>query len=321
MKASLGIDTSNYTTSTALLGEDGTIQQCKKQLQVASGDLGLRQNDAVFAHVKQLGGLLENLFEGNEKLICAVGCASYPRDSEDSYMPCFLSGKMVSQSVAAVLGVPLFEFSHQAGHIAAALFETKQNELFEREFLAFHVSGGTTQCLLVQPDETGKKPFKIAVIAESLDLYAGQLIDRTGAILGLSFPSGPALEELAKESGKRFPVKIAFKGLDCCLSGVENQCRKLLSDGEESVDVARFCIDSIERAVFGMTMRVIKKYPGRRIVYSGGVMGNSIIRDSIEKHFDAVFASPGFSSDNAAGIAVLCEKSYQKSLGKGKNPI
>ena len=317
MKAFLGIDTSNYTTSTALLCEDGTIKQFKKQLPVARGELGLRQSDAVFAHVKQLGNLLEGLLAGNEKLICAVGAASYPRDDEGSYMPCFLSGKMGGKSVAAALGIPLFEFSHQAGHIAAALYETKQNELFEREFLAFHVSGGTTQCLLVTPDETGKTPFKIAVIAESLDLHAGQLIDRAGAMLGLGFPSGPALEELAKGSRKKNAVKIAFKGLNCCLSGVENQCRRLLSDGEEPRDIARFCIDSIGHAVLDMTTRVLEKYPGRRLVYVGGVMSNSIIRDSITKRFDAVFASPGFSTDNAAGIAVLCEKSFNK----GENPI
>lgn len=319
----LGIDTSNYTTSAAILSADGEIVQRKAPLPVAEGAVGLRQSDAVFGHVKQMGPLIDALFQDCGKLtgekgqlICAIGVSVSPRDETGSYMPCFLAGKMCAQSIAAALGKPLYEFSHQAGHISAALHDTGLRELFNEEFLAFHVSGGTTQCLLVAPDKAGEKPFAIKTVARSLDLHAGQVIDRVGAMLGLPFPAGPHLEKLAVGADKSFPVKVGMKGADCCLSGVENQCAAMLEHGEQPENVARFCIDSIGHAVLKMTEQAVKAYPGRKLVYAGGVMSNSIIRDSVTKRFDAAFASPEFSSDNAAGIAVLCERTYLRGRSR-----
>lgn len=309
----LGIDTSNYTTSVAFLRDNSNIMQSKMPLPVAAGTLGLRQSDAVFAHVKQLGGLIKQLLLSIDEDINAVGVSVSPRDEAGSYMPCFLVGKMCAESISAVLHTPLYEFSHQSGHIAAAIRDTKQDALFSQEFLAFHVSGGTTQCLLVSPDEKGEKPFEIATISQSLDLYAGQVIDRVGTMLGLKFPAGAGLEKLASASVMKYPVKIAFKGLDCCLSGIENQCRKLLEEDAKPCDIARFCIDSVEHAILGMTERVISKYPDKKLLYAGGVMSNVQIRECITRKFSAAFASPAFSSDNAAGIAVLCEKMYTRS--------
>lgn len=306
----LGIDTSNYTSSAAILDDGGEIIQDKLPLPVADGAVGLRQSDAVFAHVKQLGPLMERMIMRYGGDIHAVGASVSPRDEAGSYMPCFLAGQMCARSVAAALKVPFYEYSHQAGHIAAALYDTGSERLFAQEFLAFHVSGGTTQCLLVSPDETGGKPFKITTLARSLDLHAGQVIDRVGAMLGLKFPAGPELTALALESRREYTGRIAFKGLDCCLSGVENQCRGLLNNGEAPRDIARFCIGAVERAILEMTGRALSVYPGRELVYAGGVMSSSIIRESITRRYGARFASPAFSADNAAGIAVLCGKSY-----------
>lgn len=308
----LGIDTSNYTTSVAFLREAASMAQQKAPLSVAAGAVGLRQSDAVFAHVKQLGDSLKRLLTGVDENIAAVGVSVAPRDEAGSYMPCFLAGKMCAESVAAALHVPLYEFSHQAGHIAAAIFDAKQDFLFEREFLAFHVSGGTTQCLLVSPAKDSEKPFHIATIAQSLDLHAGQVVDRVGAMLGLAFPAGAALERLAEASARKYPVKIAFKGLDCCLSGVENQCRKLLDDGMEPCDIAKFCLDSIATAILGMTERVAAEYPERPLLYAGGVMSNKMLQNRIAQRFDAFFASPAFSADNAAGIAVLSKRMHTR---------
>lgn len=319
----LGIDTSNYTTSAAFLKNDGEMVQVKAPLPVLEGSVGLRQNDAVFAHVKMLGSLLERLFADSSEQVDAIGVSVSPRDETGSYMPCFLTGKMCAQSLAAVLHTGLYEFSHQAGHIAAVIFDTELSNLFEQEFIAFHVSGGTTQCLLVRPDKTGVKPFEITTVAESLDLHAGQVIDRAGAMLGLKFPSGAALEQLARESQTDYPVKVAFKGMSCCLSGIENQCRDLLDKNVKPCDVARFCLKSVEWAVLEMTRRVLDVYPDRTLVYAGGVMGNAMIRDSVTRSFSAqcggvYFASPDFSADNAAGIAALCGRAYRRKGGESE---
>ncbi len=307
--AYLGIDTSNYTTSAAFLRDGGDIIQKKSPLEVGRGKIGLRQSDAVFAHVKQLGGLLEETIGANGESISAVGVSVAPRDEAGSYMPCFLAGKLAAQSAAAALGVC---FSHQAGHVAAALYSSAQTELFNKEFLALHLSGGTTQCLRVLPGD-GSRPFFIETVAKTLDLNAGQVIDRVGALLHLGFPAGPQLESLARGATVKAPVKVAFKGRNCCLSGVENQCESLLKSGYGPADVAMFCINSVAAAALGMCERVLAEYPGLKLVCAGGVMSNSFIRESFVERFGAVFASPEFSADNAAGVAVLCAMTHKRT--------
>lgn len=76
------------------------MRQQKQLLPVREGELGLRQSDAVFAHVKQLGALVEALFEAGPPPLAGVGASVRPRDAEGSYMPCFLVGEAVAQSVA-----------------------------------------------------------------------------------------------------------------------------------------------------------------------------------------------------------------------------
>lgn len=311
----LGIDTSNYTTSVALYDDTkGQIHQNKQLLPVKDGAVGLRQSDAVFSHVKQLGELMERLLEHvGHVSIAAVGVSARPRDMEGSYMPCFLVGEMAAQTAASLLGIPLFRFSHQAGHIAAALFSAGQLALKDAPFAAFHLSGGTTDALLVKPDRA--HVFQIEPFAASLDLKAGQAVDRVGAMLDLPFPAGPALEKLALESEKTYHVKPTMKGKDCSLSGIENRCRRMLDEGEPKSGVARFCIDSILSALSEMTVQVKKEHGDLPVVYSGGVMSNRIIREAIVKKHGGYFAEPAFSADNAAGIAVLTS-----IIGKGDMP-
>ena len=300
----VGIDTSNYTTSAALYDtQSGEIIQSKQLLPVKDGALGLRQSDAVFVHMKQIGERMEQLLP--EALpLAGVGVSVRPRDLPGSYMPCFLAGEAVARSVAAAVGAPLFCFSHQAGHIAAALYSAGRLDLFHSRFAAFHLSGGTTDCLIVSPGTD--MPFAVTTFATSLDLKAGQAVDRVGGMLGLSFPAGRALEALALTSTKRYQPKIPFKGKDCSLSGIENRCRTMLEKGEAVCDIARFCLDSIRVTVEQMTKDLRETYGAALpILYAGGVMCNSIIRGEITERYGGFFAEPAFSADNAAGITVL----------------
>lgn len=300
----LGIDTSNYTSSAAVYdAEKNEIIQQKKLLPVKEGELGLRQSDAVFAHVKQLGGIVSSLFDGNRYPIEGIGVSTRPRDIEGSYMPCFLVGDMVTKTVSSVLSVPRYEFSHQQGHIAAALFSAGRLDLINEKFIAFHLSGGTTEALLVTPDEN--RIIKCEKVAGSADLKAGQAVDRVGVMLGLPFPAGKYLEELALSSTAKFKIKPTMKGAECCLSGIENKCRKMLDSGEKHEDIALFCLKSVEAALCGMTEALIAEYGKLPLIYAGGVMSNKIIRKTMEEKYGGIFAKPEYSSDNAAGIAVL----------------
>ena len=306
----LGIDTSNYTTSAALVLESGQAVQEKRLLPVKEGALGLRQSDALFHHTRQLPELLEALFSRFPARLCGVGVSTRPRNANGSYMPCFLAGEAVARGIAAALRIPLVPTAHQDGHLMAALYSCRRLDLAQRRFLAFHVSGGTTEALLVEPDE--RAFFSVRLVAGSLDLKAGQAVDRVGGMLGLAFPAGKALEELALSWKEPVQVRPVLRGCDCSLSGVENQCRALLCKKEPPQKIARYCIEWIAAAIEEMTRRLLAQYGGLPVVYAGGVMSNTIIRQRLESRFGGLFAEPAFSTDNAAGVALLCQKGVER---------
>lgn len=310
----LGIDTSNYTTSVAIYDSDsGEILQRKKLLPVKSGERGLRQSDAVFHHTAQLAPLLEELLAEAGTELSALGASEKPRNAVGSYMPCFTVGVNTARCICSVRSLPLFGFSHQCGHIAAALWSAgKYDELSRRKFIAFHVSGGTTEMLLVSPDENDI--FDIKIIGKTLDLNAGQAVDRVGLMLSLDFPCGAALERLALQGERVCRPKVFVKNGDCSLSGLENKCAQLLSNGESRENTARFCIDYIAEALDKMTEYALGEYGELPLVYAGGVMSNSIIRERFFDKYGGFFAKPEFSCDNAAGTALMA---YGRMRGNG----
>ncbi len=300
----LGIDTSNYTTSVALYNSDtNEIISKKKLLPVKSGEKGIRQSDAVFHHTVQLPELIDELFDGKKLDIAGVGVSVKPCNEEGSYMPCFLVGISVAVSISNALNVPLYRFSHQDGHIVAALYSADKINTLTQKFIAFHISGGTSQALLVEPDE---KYFKTKIISDSLDLKAGQAVDRVGISLGLKFPCGPELERHALNSNRELQkLKVFRRDGNFSLSGVENKCKKMLDDGESSEDISMFCLSYIYSAIDDTINEILTNYGNLPIVFSGGVMSNSIIRKELMKKYNSYFAEPYYSSDNACGIAIL----------------
>ena len=297
----LGFDTSNYTTSVALYRAlDDMLRQQKRLLPVKEGERGLRQSDALFHHTCQLPDLVEALAPRD---VTCVAVSDRPREAEGSYMPCFLAGVGAARQLAAVLNVPLHTFTHQQGHVAAAIYGAGDLSLFEKRFLAFHVSGGTTDALLVEPH--GERVITCRQVAGSLDLKAGQLIDRVGVAMGLAFPAGPAMEQLALSASQIYSPRVSMDGVNCHLSGAENQCRAQIEKGVAPAEVARFCLDMVRVTLEEMTVRLLAEYGDLPLLYAGGVMSNSIIKQAITERFGGLFAPPVLSADNAAGIALL----------------
>lgn len=301
----LGIDTSNYTTSAAVyFSDENRIVQCKKLLPVKEGALGLRQSDAVFHHTKQLPEIIGQLAENiGDVRFSAVSASARPRNTEGSYMPCFLCGEGFARSYSVLQNIPFYTASHQTGHILAALYSADRLNLVNERFIAFHVSGGTTDCLLCEPDK--ENILNISEISTSLDLNAGQAVDRVGLMLGLGFPCGKELEKLAVNADRHFKVKPVLKNGCCCLSGLENKCRNMLDNGESRENIAAYCLDFIAAAVISMTDYAVNKYGSIPLVFAGGVMSDRLIKDKIILQYNsASFAEPEFSCDNASGIAV-----------------
>lgn len=302
MSGFLGFDTSNYTTSVAIY-DDAQVVQRKRLLPVKDGERGIRQSDAVFHHTKAYAELLEDALSSYSGEIKAVGASVTPTTQNGSYMPCFLVGENAAKSVASALKVPYYRFSHQQGHIAAALYSAKRTDLLDKSFLAFHISGGTTDLVLCEPD--AESIIKITPVSSSSDLKAGQAVDRIGVKMGIPFPAGVGVEKLAEKSDRAFKNKIKLNDGFCSLSGLENKCLKMLENGEPKEDTARFLLCYIADTVTAMTEYALEKFGQLPVVFAGGVMSNKIIKNIIASRFDASFAEPEFSCDNAAGIAFL----------------
>ena len=317
----VGIDTSNYTTSVALCDYDGVvIANLKAPLAVKSGERGLRQSDAVFAHTKNLPALMDKLSLILEEYdTIAVGVSATPRKVEGSYMPCFLSGIVAAHSFAAQNRLPIYKTAHQNGHVMAALYSSGETErLMKQRFLAFHVSGGTTEALLVTPSEDGHD-ISVELVGETEDINAGQAIDRIGVMLGLDFPAGRELEALAKSyNGTLEKKKICVKNCRCNLSGVENIANSLYDRGESKEKIAAFTFDFIQRTLSEMAVQILEKYGNMPILFAGGVMSNKLMRKELSKQFDAMFAEPEYSADNAAGVALLCRLAYMADKEQNK---
>lgn len=312
MKYFLGIDTSNYRTSAAICDENGTpVKQIRKLLPVKDGELGLRQSEALFEHTKALPFIIEELGSWD---ITAVGYSARPRDVEGSYMPCFLAGESVARSIAATFGVKAYDFSHQAGHVKAAAYSCKDKLLkngksffditeHSGKFITFHLSGGTTEALLYQNGA-------LTILGQTLDLNAGQAVDRVGVMLGLPFPSGEQLEALACGMPQSKGLKISVKGYDCNLAGLENIAAKMYQSGTRAEEIAAFTLDFILKTVDKMTENILTDYAGLPILYAGGVSSCKRIADALTRKYECAFAAPELSGDNAVGTALLCRQRY-----------
>ena len=318
----LGIDTSNYTTSAAICdGEGNILLNAKAPLPVKEGERGLRQSDAVFHHVKNLPEVSRQagriMDENREKTLVSVGCSATPRDSDGSYMPCFLSGLAAAEMTANVYGVPVVRVSHQAGHIMAALTSACVNSGADRDgimgdrFLAFHVSGGTTDVLLCEPDE--KRIFRITRIGGTKDINGGQAIDRTGVRMGLSFPCGAEMDKAALTFDGKLPKpKITVDGAWCNLSGLENKAAARFEETGSIPGTSAYTLDFIAKTLEKITQNVLREYGDMPVIYAGGVMSSRYIRRTLETY--GMFSDAQYSADNAAGVALLAREYHRRGI-------
>ena len=244
----------------------------------------------------------------SEYELVAIGASERPRNVDGSYMPCFLCGIAARDSMLAATGVRGYGFSHQCGHIMAALYSSGRIDLLEKEFCAFHVSGGTTEVLRVNKSGAA---FSAELVGGTADINAGQLIDRVGVYMGLPFPAGAHIERLALENETRVP-SIRLKANDCKvnLSGAENLAISLFDKTGDARLTSAYVLSFVAKALSLLASAYEEKFGSTEFVFAGGVMSNSIIKSALSKQFNASFATPACSADNAVGIACLAVRAY-----------
>ncbi len=307
----IGFDTSNYRTSVAAVTLDGEILVNHRELlPVSNGERGLRQSDAVFAHIRQLRHSEEALRASlGGRRIAAVAASTRPRDGEESYMPVFQVGFTAGSMLAAALNVPFYETTHQRGHLAAAMAGTTLEN--EDRLLAVHLSGGTTDLLVMDSE-------KVVQIGGSADLHAGQLVDRAGVAMGLPFPSGEELEKLALRGKSEGLLGCSLdKGdLTCHLSGAETKVQQWIQAGTMlREDIAREIYDLLARTLARMLKAGAEKTGLKKALVTGGVAASALLRQLLEERRlktrgcpEIVFGKPEMSGDNAVGVALIGAK-------------
>ncbi len=300
----LGIDTSCYTTSIAIVDGCGNIAyEAKKMLEVKKGSRGLRQSDAFFQHAINLPEMFEQIPDTMINGISEVWVSTKPRNVADSYMPVFTAGFKFAKVISKCLGVPLYETSHQEGHIRAVCMGLNMD--YKGSYLAVHLSGGTTEILSFGFDDEQNRA-DIEIVAKTLDISAGQLLDRVGVAGGFEFPAGKYLDEICEKSRLKFPVSL--KGNDFNFSGAESWGMRYLNDGVDMKYIADGLFNAIACTLYGSLSNIAGDTGVYDVLMTGGVassvsLRNKLVAMSSESELRFHFAGAGYCADNARGVA------------------
>lgn len=298
----LGIDTSCYTTSAAIYDEDGSIHEERIVLSVKLGKRGLSQSEMVYQHVRNLPKLFKKLSVYAQD-IKGIGVSAFPRRRADSFMPAFLVGKGSAEILGNVLHVPVYEFSHQENHAMAAICDFK--ELWGKKLYVMHLSGGTNDVLKVDWEND---QMVISDVMHSLDITAGQYIDRIGVSLGLKFPCGHELEILASKGKGTYTPPIANVKGAFSFAGPETKVQKdILLKKYTKEDISQGVLKTIADALIkGLSKANLDV--NRGFIAIGGVMANMYLRERLvqfanKKGMSMYFAKSKYSTDNSTGNA------------------
>lgn len=308
MPTILAIDTSNYTTSISVVRNNMILSDRRQLLTVEEGKRGLQQSEAIFKHIKNLPVLMEMTMNDIDcTRIDAVGVSDRPRPIDESYMPVFKAGESFAGFLSSYLKKPLFRFSHQEGHIEAGVFSSGYDT--KNDFIALHLSGGTTEILKVM---CNKNRYSVDIIGGTSDINAGQFIDRVGVKLGLGFPCGNTMDILASSGNyKNCFLTPSTHNEKLSFSGPETAAIRFVEENFKHEDICAGVFENISRSLIKVLERCMKKYNINNILFVGGVSSSNYIRKYMKMNLNNVnlnFCKPKYSTDNSVGIALLCSK-------------
>lgn len=311
----LGIDTSCYTTSVAVLDKEGNLLEDERiMLDVKKGHCGLKQSEMVFQHTRNLPKLLKKVFNRHDMKILGIGVSEKPRTLKESYMPAFLVGLGIAEVISLAVKCPITKLSHQENHLQAGLWSA--NGPKSNKFLMVHASGGTTEIHLVKLDDN-RSIETIDLVGKTLDLNAGQFVDRVGVALGAEFPAGMKLEKLAKRATEKVAVPVSVQKNNLSFSGPETAVQKMIEQNIDHEKIALGVEYSIGEAFYRVLNNISLKLNINEVLLVGGVMSNQYIREYIitklKKKKIFVFVPDNiYSKDNAVGTAEYVRKHLEK---------
>lgn len=229
-----------------------------------------------------------------------------------------LIGLSAAKAFAWANGLPLLPINHMAGHIYAA----RLVEPLEFPLMALLVSGGHTE--LVYMEEDGS----FEIIGETRDDAAGEAYDKVGRVLGLSYPSGKEIDELAHqgEDTYDFPrAMIKEDNFDFSFSGLKSAFINLTHNAEqrgEELDRKNLAASfqaSVVEVLVTKTIKACKAYPVKQLIVAGGVAANQGLRETMSAVISAqlpamklIVPPLRLCGDNAAMIGAAAHVELQK---------
>ncbi len=310
----LGIETSCDETGVAIYhSQRGLVHHLLySQIEMHSEYGGVVPELASRDHIRKLIPLIKQLL--HESKLTKIDITVIAYTAGPGLMGALLVGAATAQSLAFAWQIPAVAVHHMEGHLLAPMLEENPPEF---PFVALLISGGHT--LLVKVESIGN----YELLGESLDDAAGEAFDKTAKLLGLNYPGGVKLSELAK-SGQvrfRFPQPMTDRpGLDFSFSGLKtfalNTFQKCEKTDQDKADIALAFQNAVAETLAIKCRRALQQTDLKTLVVAGGVSANTQIRTTlmamIEKENGQIFfPRPEFCTDNGAMIAYA---GYQRFL-------
>jgi len=304
----LGIETSCDETGVALYDLDVNrllAHAVYSQVAMHAAYGGVVPELASRDHIRRLIPLSRGLFRQTGRAVGELGAVAYTEGP--GLVGALLVGAAFARGIAFALGVRAIGIHHLEGHLLSPLLARRAPRF---PFVALLVSGGHTQ--LMRVDDVGR----YSLLGETQDDAAGEAFDKTAKLLGLGYPGGPALSQLA-ESGApgryHLPRPMISSGdLEFSFSGLKTAVLHLVRGAEPSVqfhaDVARAFQEAIVEVLVAKCVLAMSATGLTQLVVAGGVGANRQLRTALDatalhQGFDVFYPEPELCTDNGAMIA------------------
>ena len=269
-------------------------------------------------HIRFILPLLDELFNKTNKNVTELDAVAYTKGPGLS--GALLVGASVAESLAMSLDIPTIPIHHLEGHLLSPFLENDQPTF---PFLALLVSGGHSQLIHVR----GLGDYEI--IGDTLDDAAGEAFDKSAQLLGLGYPGGAALSNLASTGSSFYSLPkplINSDDLNFSFSGLKTAVLNLVKkeqplDEIKKANIAYAFQESITDVLTTKCLKALNEKNLSCLVVSGGVGANRQLRDKLkslsQKHyFQLFFPSLEFCTDNGAMIAIAGFFRHQLSQNK-----
>ncbi len=301
----LGIESSCDETGIGIYSSEKGLLSHKlySQIELHSDYGGVVPELASRDHIQKTLPLIKEALESSKIALQDLSGVAYT--AGPGLAGALLVGSSIAQSLAWGLGIPALGVHHMEGHLLAPLLVSSKLNF---PFVALLVSGGHT--MLVEVDGIGR----YNIMGESLDDAVGEAFDKTAKILGLGYPGGPALANLATKGDENrfvFPRPMTDRpGLDFSFSGLKTFARNTyLKYPEEKPSIAKAFEIAATETLMIKCRRAIEKTNFSTLVVAGGVSANNCLRQTLDKmaeslNIDVYYPDPEFCTDNGAMIAL-----------------